>query len=68
MTTLTADLHAERLRRPHPNDGGPKIERICYGWPRAVTKTALAEELWPVLERKIRWGAGTIGFRLVGSL
>lgn len=64
LATLMALVHAERLRPPHPKDGGPNIERVCQGWPRAVRKRALAEELWPVLERKIRRSAGTLNYRL----
>lgn len=64
FVTLVGQVHSERLKPPHRKDGGPNIERVCHGWPRVVRKTTLAEELWPVLARKITRGLGTLNYRV----
>lgn len=64
LADVAARVRAERLQPPNPQDGRPNIEKVCEGWTRGVRKIDLAEDLWPVLERKIKRGTKTLNYRI----
>lgn len=55
---LVNALEAERtLKKTNPNTPrSPNVEKICQGWPANTKfrKMELAEELWPVLQKKVQ--------------
>jgi hypothetical protein len=54
--TLIADLAAERNVRSTNARRSPDVEAVCRTWPASgkFRKADLAEQLWPVLQEKVR--------------
>jgi hypothetical protein len=54
--TLVTALAAERNIRSTHARRSPDVEALCLAWPAGAKfrKTELAEQLWPVLHRKVR--------------